>query len=33
MENWDSFVEQVKKSGIDDVIAITQTALDRYNNR
>ncbi len=33
MENWDSFVEQVKKSGIEDVIAITQTALDRYNNR
>ena len=33
MDNWDAFVAQVKESGIDEVISITQTALDRYNNR
>ena len=33
MENWDAFVAQIKDSGIDKVISITQTALDRYNNR
>ena len=33
MENWDAFVAQIKSSGIDKVISITQTALDRYNNR
>ena len=33
MDKWDSFIEQVKKSGIEDVIKITQDALDRYNKR
>ena len=33
MDKWDSFVAQIKKSGIDEVIGITQAALDRYNKR
>lgn len=33
MDNWDAFVAQIKESGIEKVIGITQTALDRYNKR
>ena len=33
MDKWDDFVAQIKGSGIDKVISITQTALDRYNDR
>lgn len=33
MDNWDSFVNQLKESGIEEVIKVTQDALDRYNNR
>lgn len=33
MENYDSFVEQIKKMNIDEAIKIYQNALDRYNKR
>lgn len=33
MDEWDSFLSQLKENGIDEVIGITQTALDRYNKR
>ena len=33
MENWDSFVDQLHAAGLDDLIAIRQQALERYNRR
>ena len=30
LENYDSFVEQIKAQGIEDAIQIKQDALDRY---
>ena len=33
IDNFDSFVEQLKSMNIDEAIAIRQTALDRYNKR
>lgn len=33
MDEWDSFVEEIKSMGIDDCIAIKQTAVDRYYER
>ncbi len=33
MDEWDSFVAQLHSAGLDDIIAIRQSALDRYNNR
>lgn len=33
LENFDSYVEQMKKLGVDRAIEIEQAALDRYNSR
>ena len=33
MTEWDSFMEQVKQCGIDEVLSIQQKALERYNQR
>ncbi|MNI80736.1 hypothetical protein D3C73_1372900 [compost metagenome] len=33
MENFDKYVEQMKKLGIEKAIAMQQAALDRYNKR
>jgi putative aldouronate transport system substrate-binding protein len=33
MDKYDDFVAQVKSMGIEEAVAITQTALDRYNSR
>lgn len=33
MDEWDSFVAQIKSDGIEDVIKIKQDALDRFNDR
>jgi len=32
IENWDAFIERIKSIGIDEVIKIRQTALDRWNS-
>lgn len=32
-EKWDSYVENVKKAGLSEALAVYQNALDRYNNR
>ena len=33
MDEWDSFVEEIKSMGIDDCIAIKQAAVERYYDR
>ena len=33
MDEWDSFVEEIKSMGIDDCIAIKQAAVERYFDR
>ena len=33
MENWDAYVEKIKKMDIDKAIAIQEEALKRYNSR
>ena len=33
VDNWDSYMEQVKALGIDDAIKVTQDATDRWNAR
>ena len=33
LSEFDAFVAQIRSMGIDEVIQIQQTALDRYNNR
>ncbi len=33
LDNFDKYVENLKKMGLDDVIAIQESALERYNNR
>ncbi len=33
ISKFDSYVEQLKKIGIEEVIKLQQTALERYNNR
>ena len=33
MDNWDSFTEQIRGLGIDEVIAAKQAAYDRFMSR
>ena len=33
MDEWDSFVQEIKNLGIDDCIAIKQDAVDRFYTR
>lgn len=33
LENFDSYLEQLDKMGINDALAIQQAALDRFNAR
>ena len=33
VDNFDKYVAQIKKFGIDKVIAIYQNAMERYKNR
>ena len=33
MDNWDSFTEQIRSLGIDEVIAAKQAAYDRFQSR
>lgn len=32
LDNWDEYISEMKKLGLDDLIAIDQQLLDRYNS-